>query len=155
MRYIQAMEIRPARADEGPAIVALIRALADFEKLPAPDRDAEDRLLSDAFARSPPRVELWVALDGDRVVAYAATFMTYSTFRARPTLFLEDLFVHPEARRRGVATQMLARLREEAGARGCGRFEWNVLDWNVDAHALYATIGATLLEEWRLVRVDL
>jgi len=89
------------------------------------------------------------------VVAYAACFTTYSTFRARPSLFLEDLFVHPAARRRGVATALLARLRQVAEERGCGRFEWMVLDWNRDAQALYAGIGAELLADWRLVRLDL
>jgi GNAT superfamily N-acetyltransferase len=149
------MDIRPARAEDGAAIVGLIRALAEFEKLPPPEADAEERLLRDAFATTPPRVELWVAEDAGAAVAYAATFMTYSTFRCRPTLFLEDLFVHPSARRRGVASAMLARLRQEAERRGCGRFEWMVLDWNVDAQALYQKIGATMLPEWRLVRVDL
>ena len=149
------MLVRPARPDDRGAIVTLIRALAEFEKLPPPGADAEQRLLADAFEATPPRVELWVAEDGGAAVAYAATFMTDSTFRCRTTLFLEDLFVHPSARRRGVASAILARLRAEAEARGCGRFEWMVLDWNVDAQALYQKIGATMLPEWRLVRVDL
>jgi len=149
------MQIRPARERDGAAIIGLIRALADFEKLPSPEATAEARLLTDAFGTTPPRVELWVAEEDGVTLAYAATFMTYSTFRCRPTLFLEDLFVHPSARRRGVASAILARLREEAEARGCGRFEWMVLDWNVDAQALYEKIGATMLPEWRLVRVDL
>jgi GNAT superfamily N-acetyltransferase len=146
--------VRRAVPADGPAYVALVRALAEFEKLPGPDDDAAARLVADAFA-SPPRYELWVGeLDGE-VVAYAVTFPTYSTFRARPSLFLEDLFVHPRARRAGVATAILARLRDEAVARGCGRFEWFVLDWNVDAQALYARIGAEEHAAWRLWRVDL
>jgi len=88
-------------------------------------------------------------------VAYAAHFMTYSTFRARPTLFLEDLFVHPKARRRGIATAMMARLRALAEERGCGRFEWFVLDWNKDAQVLYEGIGAKQIPSWVLCRVDL
>lgn len=147
------MEIRPARPADGPRIVELIRMLAAFEELPAPDDEAARRLLAHAFEER--RVEFWVADEGGQVVAYAACFTSYSTFRARPTLFLEDLFVHPSARRRGVATAMLARLRAEAEARGCGRFEWMVLDWNTDAQALYAGVGATLLPDWRLVRIDL
>ena len=146
--------IRRAVPADGPAYVALVRALAEFEALPPPDDDAAARLVADVFA-TPPRYELWVGeLDGE-VVAYAATFMTYSTFLARPTLFLEDLFVHPRARRAGVATAMLARLRDEAAARGCGRFEWLVLDWNVDAQQLYARVGATPQPSWRLWRVTL
>lgn len=153
------MEIRPARPDDGPGVLALMRALADFEKLPAPDAGAEKRLLHDAFPApdaGPGPVELWVATDdGGEVVAYAATFTAYSTFRARPTLFLEDLFVHPRARRRGIATAMLARLKQEAQGRGCGRFEWMVLDWNSDAQKLYQTVGARMMEAWRLMRIEL
>jgi len=147
------MEIRPARPADGPRIALLIRLLARFEKLPEPDDEAVGRLTRDAFESG--RLELWVADDGGEVMAYAACFTSYSTFRARPTLFLEDLFVHPSARRRGIATAMLARLRAEAEARGCGRFEWMVLDWNLEAQKLYAGIGARMLPEWRLVRIDL
>jgi GNAT superfamily N-acetyltransferase len=146
--------VRRAVPSDGPASVALVRALAEFEALPPPDEAAAARLVADAFA-DPPRYELWVAeLDGD-VVAYAATFMTYSTFRALPSLFLEDLFVHPRGRRAGVASAILARLREEALARGCGRFEWLVLDWNEDAQKLYAGVGAEEHSAWRLWRVTL
>lgn len=145
------MEIRPATPADGSAYVGLVQALADFEKLPGPDEAAKKRLLDHAFA-DPPRYELWVAeLDG-AVVAYAAFFMTYSTFLARPTLYLEDIFVHPDARRRGVATAMLARLEALARERDCGRFEWTVLDWNTGAQKLYDGIGAELLSDWRIVR---
>jgi GNAT superfamily N-acetyltransferase len=151
---MSACTVRRAVPADAPAYVALVRALADFEKLPAPDDAAAARLVADAFA-TPPRYELWVGELAGEVVAYAVTFPTYSTFRARPSLFLEDLFVHPRARRAGVATAILARLREEAVARGCGRFEWFVLDWNVDAQKLYAGIGAEEHAAWRLWRVDL
>lgn len=149
-----AVTVRRAVPADAPAYVALVRALADFEKLPAPDDAAAARLVADAFA-TPPRYELWVAELGGEVVAYAVTFPTYSTFRALPSLFLEDLFVHPRGRRAGVATAILARLREEAVVRGCGRFEWFVLDWNVDAQKLYARIGAEEHAAWRLWRVTL
>jgi GNAT superfamily N-acetyltransferase len=147
------MEIRPARPADGGRIVELIRLLARFEKLPEPDDEAAGRLCADAFEGG--RLELWVADEAGLVVAYAACFTSYSTFRARPTLFLEDVFVHPSARRRGVATALLARLRQEAEARGCGRFEWMVLDWNLEAQKLYDRVGAAMLPEWRLVRIDL
>jgi len=146
--------VRRALPADGPAYVALVRALAAFEQLPPPDEAACDRLVADAFA-DPPRYELWVADRDGEIVAYAVTFMTYSTFLARPSLFLEDLFVHPSARRGGVASAMLARLREEAVARGCGRFEWFVLDWNRDAQALYTRIGAEVHAAWQLWRVVL
>jgi GNAT superfamily N-acetyltransferase len=146
--------IRFARREDAPAFIALVRALADYEKLAGPDDAAAARLTEDAFGAT-PRYEVLVAEVDGQISSYAIFFPTYSTFRARPTLFLEDLFVHPRARRRGVATAMLARLRALAEERGCGRFEWNVLDWNVDAQALYAGVGAKLLSEWRLCRVDL
>ena len=150
------MHIRRATREDGPAVLDLIRSLARFEKLPPPDEAAEQRLLRDAFATSPPRFELWVAVDGgDQVVAYAATFESYSTFLARPSLFLEDLFVHPSARRQGIARRILEHLRTEAQARGCGRFEWLVLSWNEDARSLYRAIGARVEEDWQVVRIVL
>lgn len=148
------LTIRPAAAADGPAYLALVDALADYEKLPGPTPEAKARLLTDAFGER-PLYQVWVAELEGAVVAYAATFQTYSTFRARPTLFLEDLFVAPAARRRGVATAVLAHLKQVASERGCGRFEWTVLDWNVDAQALYASVGAELLKEWRICRVNL
>lgn len=148
------MEIRRATRADGPAYLDLVLALAAFEKLEPPDEPARERLLEHAFG-SDPRYDLWVAdLDG-RVVAYAVTFETYSTFRALPSLWLEDLFVHPDARRRGIARAMLSALRAHAEARGCGRFEWTVLDWNADAQKLYASVGAELLDDWRICRVTL
>ena len=149
-----AIQIRRAVPDDGPAYISLVRALADFEKLDPPDAAACQRLLDDAFC-DPPLYRLWVAeLDGE-VVCYAVTFPTYSTFLAKPTLWLEDIFVHPNARRRGVATAVLAHLRSEAEATGCGRMEWSVLDWNTGALTLYERIGATLLHDWRICRLVL
>ncbi len=152
--YNRFMDIRRAQPGDGPSFIALVRALAAFEQLPPPDEHAEARLLVDAFA-DPPRYQLWVADDAGEVVAYAVTFTTYSTFRALPSLHLEDLFVHPDRRRRGVASAMLARLRDEARAQGCGRFEWMVLDWNKDAKKLYQRVGAELSTQWHLCRVSL
>lgn len=148
------MKVRRAEPADGPAFLDLVRSLAEFETLPPPDAAACERLLADAFA-DPPRYELWVTELGGRVVAYAVTFMTYSTFLARPTLFLEDLFVHPDSRRRGVATGMMKRLEELAVERGCGRFEWLVLDWNRDAQTLYDRLGARMKGDWRLMRIEL
>jgi len=145
------MQIRAAMPEDASSFVALVQALADYESLPAPDEAAKQRLIDDAFG-DPPKYELRVAeLEGD-VVAYAAIFETYSTFLAKPSLYLEDLFVHPDARRRGVATAMMAHLEQLARDRGCGRFEWSVLDWNTGAQDFYKGLGAEIKDDWKLVR---
>jgi GNAT superfamily N-acetyltransferase len=149
------MEIRPGRPEDVPAVADLMRQLAEFEKLPPPDAAAEARLASHAFPGDGqvPLVELWVAERAGEVVAYAAIFLAYSTFRARPTLYLEDLYVRADARRAGIGTAMLSRLREEATARGCGRFEWSVLDWNTPSIEFYESRGAVPQEGWTVFRV--
>jgi GNAT superfamily N-acetyltransferase len=146
-------KLRPARAEDIPQVVALIRALADFEKLPGPDEAAERRFAAD-FAASPPRFQLLVAEHDGALVGYALYFFTYSTFLAQPSLYLEDLFVHPDRRSNGIGRSMLIELARLAVAHGCGRFEWTVLDWNVRAQAFYRSMGATVLKEWQVCRVD-
>ncbi len=135
------MQLRRAREADLPAIAALIRELADFERMEGPPPDAAARLREDAFGAR-PRVELLVAELEGKVVAYAAFFETYSTFRAKPVLYLEDLFVTKAARRRGVARALVAALAREAVARGCARLAWVVLDWNVEAQRFYEALGA-------------
>ncbi len=144
--------IRAARRADAKAFLSLVVALAEFEKITPPGAAARRRLLADAFKRR-PLYTLWVAeLDG-RVVAYAIFFFTYSSFLARPTLYLEDLFVHPDARGRGVATAIMRSLAREARRKGCGRFEWTVLDWNERAIRFYRALGAKEMKEWILCRV--
>jgi GNAT superfamily N-acetyltransferase len=145
--------VREARPDDAPAILALVRALAEFEELPGPDDAAAGRLVEHGFGTQRHFESLVAELDGG-IVAYAIFLTTYSTFRMRPTLFLEDLFVHPRARRRGVATALMAHMRSLAVDRGCGRFEWMVLDWNAGAQALYVKLGAQQMDAWRLCRID-
>ena len=142
--------IRAAEARDLPAVVGLVRALADFEKLEGPD-DAAARRLADDFAAG--RYSLLVADDGERIVGYALFFFTYSTFLARPSLYLEDLFVHPGARGRGIGERFMRALAKEAVARGCGRFEWTVLDWNVEAQKFYRRLGAEVMSSWWTCRV--
>jgi GNAT superfamily N-acetyltransferase len=146
--------IREARREDVPAILGLVRALAEYEQLPGPDDAAAARFVEHGFGAR-PLCESFVAELDSEVVAYAIVFTSYSTFRMQPTLFLEDLFVHPRARRRGIATAILRHLRALAVARDCGRFEWMVLDWNTGAQALYERVGARQLTEWRLCRVEL
>src|SRR2546428_2231262 len=148
-----AFTIRPAQRADGPALVRLVRALADFEKLPPPDDEAARRLIEHAFGAR-PRFDVLVAEVDAQVRAYALFFETYSTFRAAPSLWLEDLFVDPAVRGRGIGTALMREVAGIAVARGCHRFEWAVLDWNERAHAFYRTLGARLLGEWQVCRLE-
>lgn len=139
--------IRPLTDDDIPAFLDLIGALADYEHLPRPDADARSRLAADARAQPATFQVLLAHLDGV-VVGYALFFMTYSTFLARPTLYLEDLFVQPEFRSRGAGTALFRHCAWLAVQRGCGRMEWQVLDWNAPALAFYEAQGAHRLAEW-------
>jgi len=145
--------IRPARAADLPQVIALIRALAEFEKLPGPDEAAAKRLEAD-FTATPPRFGLLVAERDGAVVAYALYFFAYSTFLAQPSLYLEDLFVRPDCRSHGIGRALLVELARVAVGERCGRFEWTVLDWNVRAQRFYKSLGARILPEWHVCRVD-
>ena len=145
--------IRRATPADSEAIRRLVRALADFERLPPPDEAAQARLLGDAFG---PRrgFEIFLAEVAGQVVAYAFVFETYSTFLALPTLYLEDLFVLPEYRGQRVGYALMQFCAREALRRGCGRLDWAVLDWNTHAIAFYERLGARPLADWRLYRLD-
>jgi GNAT superfamily N-acetyltransferase len=146
---MEPVRIRYALPSDAPAIVALIRGLADFERLRGPDTETETR-----FARhlaDPARVfDVLVAEAADRLVGYALYFFTYSTFLARPTLYLEDLFVVPDGRRRAVGRALFLACTRVAARRGCGRLEWSVLAWNEDAERFYRRLGGTPSPDWRL-----
>jgi GNAT superfamily N-acetyltransferase len=142
---------RAARAD-AETVLSLIEALAEYEHLEPPDADARARLIEHGFGPR-PRFETYLAEIAGEAVGYAIVFETYSTFLARPTLWLEDLFVRPEARRQGVGMALLRFLAAEAVGRGCGRMEWAVLDWNELAQGVYRKIGARMLDDWRLCRL--
>jgi GNAT superfamily N-acetyltransferase len=144
--------IRRARPEDAETLLELIRALAEYEHLPPPGVEAAARLIEHAFGPR-PRFEAYLAELEGAPVGYAITFETYSTFLARPTLYIEDLFVRPDARRRGIGRALLRRLAAEAVARGCGRMEWTVLDWNKPAQGVYRKVGAEQLDEWRLCRL--
>jgi len=146
-------EIRPARPVDGPALVRLVRGLADFEKLPPPDDDAARRLIQDAFGPR-PRFEVLVAALAADVRGYALFFETYSTFSAAPSLWLEDLFVDAEVRGQGIGLALMRAVARVACERGGHRFEWTVLDWNERARRFYQSLGARLLGEWQVCRVE-
>jgi len=147
------IRVRPAQPADLPAIMELVRALAEFERLPPPDAGAAARMETHAFGTA-PCVAFLVADDAAAVVGYAAWFMAYSTFLARPSLYLEDLFVSPGHRRRGIGRAFLRELARVAVARGCGRFDWTVLDWNAPAQEFYASLGARVLPDWRVCRLE-
>lgn len=144
--------IRQAARADANALLSLIITLAEFEKLPPPDADAQARLMADGFGAT-PKFEAWLAEWDGQAVGYAFIFETYSTFLARPTLYLEDLFVLPDFRRRGIGKALLRHCIQLAHARGCGRMEWTCLDWNVGAQAVYEKMGARRMTEWYTYRL--
>ena len=148
------MRIVPLTPERFGEFVELINALADYERLSRPDADAVERLRSDAFG-SRPRFEAALALAGDdQPVGYAIWFETYSSFLAKPTIYLEDLFVREEVRRSGIGGALFDHVRALGEQRGCGRMEWQVLDWNVPAREFYARRRARWLEQWLVYRID-
>lgn len=147
------VNVRPLRSDDVPRLLDLIDALAEYEKLPAPDSAARERLAADASA-DPPRFHTLV-VDVDGITSgYALYFFTYSTFRAQPSLYLEDLFVLPEQRKRGAGLALFRALAREAVQQQCGRMEWQVLSWNTPSIAFYERLGARRLDSWLPFRLD-
>jgi GNAT superfamily N-acetyltransferase len=145
--------IRPADETDITLILTLIRELAEFERL-TDEVVAEEDQLRQALFGPRPAAEVLLAFSGTGVPAgFALFFQNFSTFLGRPGIYLEDLFVRPEFRRLGIGRALIGRVAELAVARGCGRFEWAVLDWNADAIGFYRQIGARVLEDWRICRV--
>lgn len=146
------VSIRPAEPTDVPAIAAMIRALADYEKLAHLCVSSDGDLQRALFGPAPAAEVLIAEVDGVPA-GFALFFHTFSTFLARRGLWLEDLFVYPEHRGAGVGTGLLHTVAAIAQVRGCGRFEWAVLDWNTPAIGFYERLGATVMPDWRLVRV--
>ena len=146
------IQIRPATADDAEVFVQLVDALAEYERMPGPTPEAKQRLVRDGFGPQ-PRFQVFLAEIDGRAVGLAMTFETYSSHLALPTLYLEDLFVIPEARRSGVGGALFRFLAEEAVRRGCGRMEWQVLDWNQMAIDFYEKLGARRMAEWYMYRL--
>ena len=147
-----AIRVRALTPADVPVLLALIDALADYERLPRPDAAARERLARDATA-APPRFQALLAERAGEIVGYAIYFETYSTFLAQPTLYLEDLFVLPEARRHGAGSALFRACAAEAVRRDCGRMEWAVLTWNRLAIDFYARFAAQPLDDWRPYRL--
>jgi GNAT superfamily N-acetyltransferase len=146
--------IRVATAADVPTIHELIGALAEYEKLAHEVVGTEADLARTLFGDRPmAEVLIAEAVGSRRAVGFALFFHNYSTFLARPGIYLEDLFVRPEARGHGIGRALMIELARLAVARGCGRFEWAVLDWNVDAIRFYRSLGAVGVDAWRIQRV--
>jgi GNAT superfamily N-acetyltransferase len=148
-----ALSIDPARPQDAGLIVALVRELAEYERLLDQVVLTEQDVLRDLFGPR-PYAEAVIAREGDEPVGFALWFHNYSTFAGRPGLYLEDLFVRPACRGRGYGEALLRYLARVALGRGCARFEWSVLDWNEPALAFYRKLGAVPMDEWTVQRVS-
>jgi len=144
--------IRPATPDDVGSVHGLIRELADYEKLTALCTGSAAELGAALFGPRPV-ADVLVAGVGGEIVGFALFFPTFSTFLARPGLWLEDLYVQPAHRAHGIGTKLMRAVAEVAVARRCGRFEWAVLDWNAPAIGFYERLGATVMPDWRMARV--
>ena len=145
--------VRPARRADARRFLALVAGLARYEKLDPPSAGAERRLVRDAFGRR-PRIQVLLATDGGRAVGYAILLETYSSFLARPTLWIEDIFIEPGSRRQGAGRRLLSAIARRAKQRGCHRIEGVVLGWNRSAHRFYGETGGAVLDGWWLLRYD-
>ena len=144
--------IRPATAADVPTILRFIRELAAYEREPDAVAATEDGLAQALFDER-PAAEAVIAEMGDTAIGFALFFHNFSTWTGRRGLYLEDLYVTPEARGAGAGRALLAHLAALALDRGCARFEWSVLDWNEPAIALYRAIGAVPLDDWTVQRL--
>lgn len=145
-------EIRAATIDDVPLLLAFIRELADYEKL-AHEVVADEALLRRTLFGERRSAEALLAFDGGEAVGFALYFHNYSTFLARPGVYLEDLFVRPGARGRGVGRALLRAVARIALERDSGRLEWSVLDWNEPAVQFYRSLGARPMDEWTVYRL--
>ena len=144
--------VKTATPADIPELQAMIRGLAEFERL-SHLCIASEADLADALFGAHPAAEALIAWAGKETAGFALFFHNFSTFLGRRGLWLEDLFVRPDFRRKGCARALLRTLAAIAVERNCGRFEWAVLDWNVRAIDFYRTLGASVLPDWRIVRV--
>ena len=152
MTFPQDLTIRAATAADTAAILGFIRDLAAYEKLSHEVVADEDRLRATLFGPR-PAAEVLIAERAGAAVGFALFFQSYSTFLAKPGLYLEDLFVQPAARGAGVGSALLSALARIAVDRDYGRFEWSVLDWNEPAIRLYRSLGAASMDEWTVNRL--
>ncbi|HBB25304.1 MAG TPA: GNAT family N-acetyltransferase [Bacteroidetes bacterium] len=149
------MKIIPVTRERFDDFIALVMMLAEYEHLDPPAPEAQSRLLEDICGAA-PRIQAMLAVDdNDQALGYAITLETYSSFLALPTMYLEDIFVREDARGLGAGSMLFDAVVEQARRRGCGRVDWQVLDWNRLARDFYERRGAAPMKEWMLYRIDL
>jgi len=147
------MKIRSARKDEAAIILQLIKDLAEYEKAPDEVKASEKEILETIFADNPKVFCDFVEVDG-HIAGMAIWFLNYSTWQGKHGIYLEDLYVKPEYRGRGYGKTLLQHLALICNARGYGRFQWWVLDWNTPAIEFYRSLGAEAMSEWTVYRVS-
>lgn len=148
--------LRPAIAEDIPQIIALMRDMAEFEKMLDQFEATESAIYDNLFGTEPAAKALVITptAQPDHLVAYIFWFHNYSTFKAKRGLYLEDIYISPEHRNQGLGGFVLKSLAKKALELQCGRFEWVVLDWNQNAIDFYEHHNATVLPEWRIVRLE-
>lgn len=146
------LAIRPATPADVPLLLGLIRELADYEKLTHEVVATEEQLRQTLFGHT-PCAEALIGDVGGQPAGFALYFQNYSTFLAKPGLYLEDLFVQPAHRGLGLGKALITAVARIAHERDCGRFEWTVLDWNTPAIRFYESLGAQMKADWRIMRV--
>ena len=148
----QPIRVDPATERDLPLILSFIRGLAEYEKLSHQCIATEESLRQTLFGDR-AYAEVLIGRLNDVPVGFALFFHNYSTFLAKPGIYLEDVFVLPEHRSAGVGKALMKRVAQIARERGCGRFEWSVLDWNEPSIEFYRRIGATVMPDWRICRM--
>ncbi|WP_179593558.1 GNAT family N-acetyltransferase [Cupriavidus plantarum] len=145
--------LRPATAADSATLFRLISALAEYEKLTHLVEATPEKIEQALFGERPHAEAVIAEVEGGQAVGFALFFHNFSTFLAKPGLYLEDLFVEPAWRGHGIGKALLRHLASLAVARGCGRFEWSVLDWNQPSIDFYEAMGADVMPDWRICRV--
>ena len=147
------LTIRAARPDDSALIFSLVRELAEYEKL-SHEVDATEEMIAAALFGDAPRLYCDIAEWGGQPAGFAVWFLNFSTFRGRHGIYLEDVFVRPAFRGRGIGKALLMRLARRCVDEGWARFEWAVLDWNAPSIAFYKSIGAQVMDEWKVCRLS-
>lgn len=148
------LNIRPAKANDVGLILQFIRELAEYERDPQAVTATEADLLRYGFGPEPHKFRVLIAEWNGQPAGFALFFYNYSTWQGRPGLYLEDVFVRPEFRGKGIGKTLLLQLAQLAVKENCGRFQWQVLDWNTPAIEFYQSLGAKVMKEWLTMRVE-